>query len=405
MTRLRMSAGMRTGLLLLLAVILFYWKITLTGQFSLLTEPEGVNQQYSWLQYWTNGIRHLSIPLWDPYAWAGRSFPGEMQTGAFYPPHLLLAAMPRGRDSLLALSSYHVYIVFVHFLGVCFMFALVRELGLGRLAASVAGLCFSLGGFVSRMSWPHMLESAIWLPLIFLFFLRAMREETTRRAVAAAACGGLMLGLSILAGGLHLVILQGLALVSAGVYYAFVRRPSRHRVAFTVAIVCGVGLCAGAVQLLPSFEYSAQALRFLGPVGGLPANQKIPYDYLSDGLFPFGFVMMLIPQAFGGRFGNGEVTNPYLGVFPLFLALVGIWRNWGNLWVRYLAGLALAAFLYSLGSLSPLHGLLYALVPKLWIAREAGRAVYLLDFSFGESGAVRAGTPADSWRSSGPISI
>jgi len=49
--------------------------------------------------------------------------------------------------------------------------------------------------------------------------------------------------------------------------------------------------------------------------------------------------------------------------------------------VRFLTLLALFSFLYSLGAYSLLHGLLYTLIPSLWLAREAGRIVYLVDFA------------------------
>jgi hypothetical protein len=48
--------------------------------------------------------------------------------------------------------------------------------------------------------------------------------------------------------------------------------------------------------------------------------------------------------------------------------------------VRYSAGLAIAAFLFSLGASSLLYGLIYALVPLLWMAREASRFLYLAHF-------------------------
>ena len=70
-----------------------------------------------------------------------------------------------------------------------------------------------------------------------------------------------------------------------------------------------------------------------------------------------------------------------MGIFPLFVAIVALKRCWNNLWVRYLAGLAAAALLYALGYFSLLHGALYALVPRLWMAREPGRFVYLADFA------------------------
>jgi hypothetical protein len=385
------QSTIRSLLLLLLATVLFYWKIVLTGQFSLLTESEGVNQAYSWLQFWTSTLRHGFLPLWDPYTLAGHAFAGEMQTAAFYPLHLWLALFPPGSSGF-SPHLYHLWFVFSHFLGAGFMFALVRELGLRRLAAGIAGICFSLGGFVARMPWPHMLESSIWLPLVFLFLLRALRAEGSRRAVWNSALAGLMLGLSILAGGLQVVIMQVLAIVSAAGYHAFTedlqepgvawfRRPSWVRAGSVVATIGIVALACGAVQILPSIEYSSRSIRFLGKAGALPANQKIPYADLADGLWPNSFVALLIPRAYNGNLGAGEVANPYLGVFPLLLAIIGIWRNWGNRWVRYLAGLAAAAFLYSLGGLSPLHGMLYALVPRLWMAREASLVVYLMDFS------------------------
>lgn len=373
-------------LLLLLATILFYWKILLTNQFSLLTGWETVTQAYSWLQFWTSNVRHAVLPLWDPYTLAGHSFAGEMQTAVFYPLHLLLAWARPGQGSVLSPAVYHGWIAFNHFLAACFMFALVRELGLSRFAAWLSGICFSLGGFVSRMQWLHMLESAIWLPLIFLFLLRALGPRSAGARYRNAALGGLMLGMSILAGGMHVVVMQVLAVAPAALFYATAcnsgaRGRAYLRPAAVLAVLLASGLAAGAVQLLPSIEYSHRAIRYFGKPAPLPASEKIPYDYLRDGLWPNSVVALLIPQAFGGSIGGGEVINPYFGVFPLVLSVIGIWKAWGRRWTPYLAGLALAALLYSWGSLSLLHGLLYAVVPRLWIAREAGRIVYLADFS------------------------
>jgi hypothetical protein len=376
-------------LLLLLATVVFYWKILLTRQFTLLIGSEGVNQAYSWLNFWIASIRQGTLPLWGPYTSAGRSFIGEMQTAAFYPLHLILLLVPFNHDGVFSPQLYHQWFAFAHFLGACFMFALVREFGLSRFSAIVAGLCFSCSGFVARAEWPHMFESAIWLPLILLFLLRAIRADEVRRLALWASLSGLCLGLSVLAGGLHVVMMQAIVVVTAAVFAGLNPRMigkacgGRPRIvaAFAAAVVAIVGLCAGAIQLLPSAEYSARALRWLGSAGALQASQKIPYAYLSDGLYPHGFVGLLLSFAFGGNLGAGEVISPYVGVFPLIAAIIGIWKCWSNLWVRYLAGLALGAFLYSLGSFSLLHGALYALVPYLWMAREAARFMYLTTFS------------------------
>src|SRR5438477_4723203 len=169
------KSWIKSAMLLGLIMLLFYWKILLTHQFSLLTDFEAVNQGYSWFQVSTNSIRQGICTLWDPYTWAGHSFAGEMQTAAFDPLHLLFAFLPLNRQGVISPKLYHEFFVLVHFLGACFMFALIRELRLSKFSAFIAAVCFSLGGFVSRMGWPHMLESAIWLPLIFLLLLRPLK--------------------------------------------------------------------------------------------------------------------------------------------------------------------------------------------------------------------------------------
>ena len=87
---------------LLLAIVAFYWKIVFTSQFSMMTDSETVTQAYSWFHFWAESVRRGSLPLWDPYAFGGRSYIGEMQTAAFYPLHLVFALFPANRNGLLA---------------------------------------------------------------------------------------------------------------------------------------------------------------------------------------------------------------------------------------------------------------------------------------------------------------
>ena len=369
-------------------ICLFYWKILLTGQFSLLTTSESVNQTYSWLRFWVSSVRHGIVPLWDPYTFGGHSFVGEMQTAAFYPLHILLAIVPFDHNYMLSPYLYHAWWAGAHLLGGLFMFFLARELGLSRYAAFLSGLCFALGGFVGHVPWPHMLESSIWLPLIFLFFLRAIHARQTSALASYASLGGLTLALSILAGGLQIVIMQVLVLISAALFFAIVsdccpqaKAQPWINAGAALAIFVTIGFAASAIQLLPSIEYSHHAVQFVGSGGALPVDEKIPYSSIGDALAPHGIASMLFPFAFNGNTGTGKVISPYLGVFTLLAVVIGVRQNWRCLWVRYLSGLALLAFLYSFGPFSWLHGVLYAVVPKLWVVGEAPRMTYLADFS------------------------
>lgn len=102
----------KTPFLLLLLTVLFYWKILLTNQFSILVGFEGANQAYSWLNFWAGSLLQGSLPLWDPYAQSGHSFIGEMQTAAFYPLHLML--LPFTRHGTIPPQFYHIWYVFAH---------------------------------------------------------------------------------------------------------------------------------------------------------------------------------------------------------------------------------------------------------------------------------------------------
>jgi hypothetical protein len=111
----------------------------------------------------------------------------------------------------------------------------------------------------------------------------------------------------------------------------------------------------------------------------------------------------LSPYNFQGKLGPGEVLSPYLGVFPLLLAIIGFWQHRDHPWVRYAAGLAVAAFLFSLGASSLIYGLIYALVPLLWMAREASRFLYIAHFgltilaAYGAQYLFSSAEPASSW--------
>ncbi len=362
--------------MVLAAIGTFYWKVLLTSQFSLLTGAEAVNRSYSRLQFWVFSVRHGTLPLWDPYA-AG----GQIASGAFYPLHLLLALVPLGAGGMLSPRLYHLSFVFAHFLAAGFLFALARELGLGRFSALVAAICFSLGGFLGGTNGLDLLESGVWLSLIFLLLLRALRAEDALAAARQAALCGVALGVSMLAGGTDLVVLQVLVVLSA----AIVGSKSAVRAALVIGVAGLVGFAAGAIQWLPAWAYGQQG----GSAGGE--------------LWPQGILTLLLPEAFHGALGAGEVVSPYFGVLPLLLAVIGVWKNWRNLWVRYLCGLAVAGFLVSLGSRSLFYGLPGALLGGLWF-QVASHGLYLVGFAaallaaFGASTVITGAFPEEDWR-------
>ncbi len=379
--------------LLALTMIVFHWKTVLTDQFTSIVGFEGVNQTYAWLHFWVRSVWSGHMPLWDPYVFGGRPFTEEM--AGYYPVRLLFALVPLNRNDLISPHFYHEYLAFTRFLAACFMFALLREFQRSRFASFIGACAFSMGGVLGRLPWPQYMESCVWLPAIFLFLLRALRSEQRGRALAQASIGGLCMGMSVLTGGVQFAMIQGIFLAAAVAYYAAVHRkssgaaltgglPSRltaywPREFSILCVIVLAGLGIGAVQLLPSFEYGHLSIRSISG-GWLPTDQKIPYDRLVHGMWPQSIISSIFPV--GEVMGGEEPWPHYIGALPLFLAVIGIWKCWGNLWVRFLVVLALITFAYSLGEFSVLFGVLYAVVPFLWMARGAARFVYLISFAF-----------------------
>jgi hypothetical protein len=388
-----MRSHFRAYSILLLAAVLFYWKIILVRQYSLLLSYEGANQMYAWFQFLRTSFLHGHLPLWDPFSFAGHPFPGEMQTGGFYPLYLLFLVLPT-KDGVMSVSTYHAFYVASHVLAACFMYALSREMKLSVIASLVSGICFSLGGVMARLGeWPHLLESGIWLPFTILAIFRSLRSDARTVRCAWAGISGLAIALSILAGGLHFVFMNAIAAISAVAFDAFTA-PSREAAAkrnVPIVIIClAVAAAGGAVQLLSSAEYAHQADRFYATTWGI-ATDRIPYASIGDNLTAPGISSLLFAVPVE-PVANGEFVNPYMGVLPIILAIVAIGTMWSQNWVRYLAGMAVLAFLYALGSFSWLHGVMYALVPYLWMAREPNRFMYLANFAL----AILAGVGLDA---------
>ena len=372
--------------LLALVVVLFYWKTLLTNQFTLIVGSEGVDQSYAWLHFWLHSIWQGHVPLWDRYAFAGSPFAAETLPTAFYPLRLLFALVPLNRNGMVSPRFFDEYLALTHLLCAYLTFALLRELGRSRFASFAGACAFSLGGLLVRMIWPQYIESCIWLPAVFLFLLRAVRAERRDRALLEAAFAGLCLGMSILTGGMAFFIMQAIFVLTAVLFYGASATPAASRrshwigmtLILVTAFVTGAGL--GAVQLLPASEYSHVSMRYIDG-GPLPADAKIPYDRMTPGMWPQSIVAAVFPYGFDGKLGGEEYFPFYIGVFPFFLAIGAVWKCWRNVWVRYLTGLAVLAFAYSLGSFSPLNGVLYAVVPYLWLARSANRFLYLVSFA------------------------
>jgi len=358
--------------LVLFAVVAgFYWKLTLTRQYDWLWSPDLAQQVLPWFQeqarFWGKG----GIPLWDPYVWAGQPLLGQAQPGTAYPLNWILFALPLRSDGFIHSWALEWYFVVMRLMAMAFCYWLCRDQGCSRIASLLAGAIFALGGYIGDTGWPQMVNGAVWLPLVFLFLLRAGRGQNV---TANAALSGMFLGISWLSGHHQAPMFLSLAAAGAWLYYIF--RTGRLDWRFVKAAVIAMLFTAltGALQILPAYEYGHLARRWAGAPEALAWNQPVPYKvHEKYVLRPSNLLGTVFPDV-------KTDADPFVGVAGVCLALIGLavcWRDWR---VRLLAAVALGGLLYSLGNFSLFQGFLYGAVPDLDKARVVSAAVVVFEF-------------------------
>ena len=368
MTRLQRFQPLVYPVLLLVLLIAFYWKITLTYEYDWMWGPDLAQQVLPWFEEEARQMQHHHFPLWDPHLWAGQPFLGQAQPGIAYPLNWLLFLFPRqyGHINMLALQWYYVVI---HYMAALFCYLLCRDLGLSRFASLTGGLVFALSSYMGTVAWPQMMNGAVWAPLVFLFLLRVVRG---RRPFTSAALCGVFWGMSWLSGHHQAPLFISLAAVLTWLFY-IIRDRSRRLAA--LALVAFVFMFfTGALQILPAEQYGRLAVRWVGGPHPVEWNQPVPYEvqrtYSSSPLMVFGVVVPTFDT----------YTNPFLGVIAVALTVTALAGAWKRPEVKLFTALAIGGFAYALGFHNVFQGFLYAVVPFIEKARTPAMAIVIFGF-------------------------
>jgi hypothetical protein len=385
------TAGALLALLLLTAA--FYWKLTVSREWTFLEGPDLANVVRPWLDFEAREFHAGRFPLWDPYEWAGHSLIGQVQPGITNPLNWILFAMPLG-DGHIPVTTLHWYWVMIHWLGAVFCYALCRDLKAGYTASLLGGCIFALTGFLGHTDWPQILMSSIWVPLILLFFARVARGQAP--ASNAALCGA-ALGMAFLSGH-HVVPTFTMVLVGAMwlVYIAIPDGQARRPVPLAArwghaAIFAVVWLLVSAAQVLPAIEYAKQSLRWAGASEPLRWGQPVPYDvhaHYSLGWPSVGGIVLP---------GISLHANPHVGFIAVALALAALWYRRREARVRWFAFVALGGLLLALGKDFPPYWLIYRFVPMVEKAREPAMAIVLCQVGIAVLAALGASRLRRGW--------
>jgi hypothetical protein len=268
-----------------------------------------VRNYYPVALYITESWRQGELPAWYPYA--GNSLPllGAGFFQVLYPINVLLwLSMPVhiafGWSAILHL-----------FLGSLFTYLFLAELGAGHFGRLLSAIAFTYcGSLVIWLSVPSVIDSMVWLPLLFWGFEAALTRRDWRWSLAGATGGGLM----VLGGHMQLALYGFTGLACYGLGRAVLAGWSGPRwragllPAGLVALILTLSGGLAAAQLLPAFELLPQITR-----------SDIEFDPVAP---PQNLLRTLIPDLLGTH-RDGEVMTGfrqeaylYFGLLPLFLA-------------------------------------------------------------------------------------
>lgn len=351
-------------------------------------------QNYSWKHFIRDSLAEGRIPLWNPYILGGQPFLANGQHSALYPFSILFYLLPLDK-------AYGWFTVSQLWLAGVSMYIFGRVLGASRIGALAAGVTYALSTFfVVSVVFTMIIAGAVWLPLLLAFIEIIIRKQEIKGPVSYSpipyiAAGAVTLGVQALAG--HVEITYYVLLVSG--FYTLCRlimlwRAQQHfgivvRLGLWLLLMVILGLGLGAAQLVPMYEVVTQNFR----------DNSVTLQQVREWALPLRRVAtFIIPDFFGspahhgyfdvitrqwqplGLNANGEI-NPlcpnctswdtktaveagaYLGILPLILAGVALWRGVRTTTgpVLIFAALAVISVLFMFGS--PLYAILFYGLP------------------------------------------
>jgi hypothetical protein len=318
---------------------------------------------YPWQIFLTESLRSGTLPLWNPYSFAGQPFFANGSSAVLYPPKLLAAAVLSPGWAHDTLSILHVLLAGIG------MWLFLRELGFDLAAALLGGVAWMLCPF--SMAWLQLevvAPSAAWLPIGCWLTHRAVARNSWRWTIGAAAA----LALALISGHLlFMVLIQGVVVAYGTVL--IVVRFYRHRaearashVARLIILIVGPWMLAAAV-LLPTVVFLRSLERLPLPYDRAHETIRLPYKV---------FAHLLLPPPASPVTELEMHQMAYVGRLVAILALIGVFSRLRGVWF----GCALVIGTFLVATDTVVLKWIYAVFPQFSFFSPLGRLLNFFDF-------------------------
>ncbi len=402
------------GLFALVTVVLFR-DFVFSDAMLYGSDTEGLG--YTARLFFADALGRGNFPGWNPLILGGTPFLASLAGGdALYP---LSAPLLLVMETYRALGWKLVLHVFLAGVG---MYGWARALGVGRWAATVAGLGYLVAPHFVTLVFPAHDGKMFVIALTPWLFWAVHAWFRSGRLVAWASIG-VAVAFITLTTHFQMAYFLFLATGAYGVFLALgggaggadeaqhpdsgsgsdsgsesrpewrrTSRPAFGRfAAFVAASVVGVGLAAP--QFLPALDYIDSDSRRTATTTEASAEANKAYA-ASWSLHPEEAMSLILPEFIGnsrleagwgrgtywGR-NPGKLNHEYIGLVLLLLAAVGFVTPAARRLRWYFVGIGGLALLYALGANTPVWHVAYAALPKVSLFRAASMAIFLTGFA------------------------
>lgn len=335
-------------------------------------------------------LRAFDIPGWNPHQFSGAPFAGDPESGWAYLPAMIVYALLPAEAATVFYIGFHIALAAV----VTYCFA--RLLGLSVLGGLVAAVSYTFSWVApGAMQLVIFFPVSIWLIVALAGIELAVRADSWSRRLCcwllAAFALSQILAVWLGQASYYILLTMGAWIVYRTLLFPDTPAPPRARLEnclLTGIAVFGIGTGVSAAAILPRLDVVSRS-NLAGGVYEVASS----WEQAQTGLSGLG----LLVEVVGGY--SGALWYAGAGAVALALMSPFVARAWKPLSFFIIA--AAGSLILASDATTPLHSLLYALLPRFEGLHEHSpdRALLIL----GPSIALLAGATV-TWLARGNIS-
>jgi len=361
-------------ILLFFALILFWFHDVIFYE-NIFSDSDLGRYFYPLRHFAVNSMKGGDVPLWNPYIHVGKPLLATLQTCVFYPVSIIYYIIPAFDD------AFDWYIIFHFILAGIFMYILMRYWKHSRTAASVSSVVFVFGGYLSSViSLNTSLSSVVWLPIIVLFFDKALRTKRPFYAVVAS----IFMAIQFLGGEPTMIYCTTWLIFFYLLGFIYTSRsrecgPKGVLMLFGLFVItAGLWVLISAIQLLPFIELLSKSTRAgVNDFNTITTWSLSPPELLAF-FIPYVLGNISIPAAYLDT--QQWMTNFYLGIIPFFFILFAFISRPSKK-AKFFGILTVLFLILALGRYTPMYKILHDYIFGFGHIRYPIRFIFVAIFS------------------------